>query len=290
MSRRSPTPAAAHPPATAWWRPYWGVLRSRWRAVIAYRAAAIGGFTTQVFWGFLRVMYLEAFYASGPGDATDFGFAAVLVYVWLGQALLGMFPIWNDPELVDGIRTDAIATELLRPVDLYSYWGWRLLAERVARVLPRATLILVVAVVVLPAVGLGEWRLPAPDGGAAGAMFAVSAALALPLGVAISIVVMLLMLWTVSSDGARLLLPPVVWFLGGLVVPLPLLPDPVRAVVELLPFAGIQDVPFRIYAGYLEGTEALAAEARQAVWLVALVALGRLLLRRGLRRVVVHAG
>ncbi len=227
----------ARAPTSSWWRPYWGVLRSRWRATIAYRAAAIAGFTTQVFWGLLRVMYLEAFYLSGPGDATDFGFTAVLAYVWLGQALLGMFPLWNDAELGGGIRTGTIATELLRPVDLCSYWGWRLLAERVARMLPRAVLMLVVAVVVLPAVGLAKWRLPAPAGATASAMFALSALLSLFLGVAISMVAMLLMFWTVSSDGARLLLPTVVWFLGGLVIPLPLLPDPVRAVVELLPFA-----------------------------------------------------
>ena len=281
-----PSPPLA---AAAWWRPYWGVLRARWRVVVAYRAAAVGGFATQVFWGFLRIMYLEAFYVSGPTDATDFSFAAVVAYVWLGQALLGMFPLWSDPELADGIRSGEIATELLRPVDLYSFWGWRLLAERLSRTLPRAALMFVVALLVLPLVGLPEWQLGPPAEGAA-LLFSLSTLLALPLGVAISMILMLLMFWTISSDGARFLLPFAIWFLGGLVVPLPLLPDAVRAVVELLPFSGIQDVPFRIYAGHLAGDAAVIAVARQAVWLIALVALGRLVLRRGLRRVVVHGG
>ena len=68
-----------------------------------------------------------------------------------------------------------------------------------------------------------------------------------------------MMFWTVSSEGARYVLPAIVWFGGGMVVPLPLLPDGLATVLGYLPFAGLMDIPFRIYVGDLAGAAALAA-------------------------------
>jgi len=121
-------------------------------------------------------------------------------------------------------------------------------------------------------------------------MYLLATALALLLGVAVTAVLISLMFWTVSSEGARYILPAIVWFGGGLVIPLPLLPDGLAAVLGYLPFAGLMDIPFRIYVGHLAGAEALARLALQVGWLVLLVLLGRLLLARGLRRVVILGG
>ena len=270
--------------------PYRGVLRARWRETLQYRAAALAGFGTQLYWGLLRLMILAAFYQSGPADATDFSFAHVVPYVWLGQALLSLFPFRLDGELADSVRTGSVATELLRPIDLYSYWFWRMAAWRLAQAAPRCLLMLVVAVAVLPLVGLDEWALTAPASVAAAGLYLVATALALLLGVAITAVLLSLMFWTVSSEGAYYILPAIVWFGGGLVIPLPLLPDGLATVLGYLPFAGLMDIPFRIYVGHLAGTEAVLRLGLQVGWLVVLVLLGRLLLARGVRRVVILGG
>ena len=270
--------------------PYRGVLRARWRETLQYRAAALAGFGTQLYWGLLRLMILAAFYQSGPADATDFSFAHVVPYVWLGQALLSLFPFRLDGELADSVRTGSVASELLRPIDLYSYWFWRMAAWRLAQAAPRCLLMLVVAVAVLPLVGLDEWALTAPASVAAAGLYLVATALALLLGVAITAVLLSLMFWTVSSEGAYYILPAIVWFGGGLVIPLPLLPDGLATVLGYLPFAGLMDIPFRIYVGHLAGTEAVLRLGLQVGWLVVLVLLGRLLLARGVRRVVILGG
>ena len=270
--------------------PYRGVLRARWRETLQYRAAALAGFGTQLYWGLLRLMILAAFYQSGPADATDFSFAHVVPYVWLGQALLSLFPFRLDGELADSVRTGSVASELLRPIDLYSYWFWRMAAWRLAQAAPRCLLMLVVAVAVLPLVGLDEWALTAPASIAAAGLYLVATALALLLGVAITAVLLSLMFWTVSSEGAYYILPAIVWFGGGLVIPLPLLPDGLATVLGYLPFAGLMDIPFRIYVGHLAGTEAVLRLGLQVGWLVVLVLLGRLLLARGVRRVVILGG
>ena len=45
-------------------RPYAAVLSANVRTLLQYRAAAIAGFTTQIFWGFIRVMISQAFFRS----------------------------------------------------------------------------------------------------------------------------------------------------------------------------------------------------------------------------------
>ena len=45
-------------------RPYWAFFRTRFLALLQYRAAAIAGIGTQWLFGYVRVMALWAFYQS----------------------------------------------------------------------------------------------------------------------------------------------------------------------------------------------------------------------------------
>ena len=116
---------------------YWAVLSAQFRALLQYRAAAIAGLGTQVFWGLIRVMIFQAFFrsttAEQPMEVGD-----VLTYVWLSQAFLALLP-WNqDNDLRALIRTGGVGYELLRPVDLYGFWYCRSLAFRIAPTALRA--------------------------------------------------------------------------------------------------------------------------------------------------------
>jgi ABC-2 type transport system permease protein len=77
---------------------------------------------------------------------------------------------------------------------------------------------------------------------------------------------------------------------SGLIVPLPLLPEWSQTAIEILPFRGIIDLPFRLYMGHIPASEVVGVLAHQAVWTVTIVVMGRLLLARGLRRIVVQGG
>ena len=98
---------------------YWAVLSAQFRSLLQYRAAALAGLGTQVFWGLIRVMIFQAFFRSTtveqPMELGD-----VLTYVWLGQAFLALLP-WQDNALRSLIRTGGVGYELLRPVDLYGF-------------------------------------------------------------------------------------------------------------------------------------------------------------------------
>jgi ABC-2 type transport system permease protein len=75
-----------------------------------------------------------------------------------------------------------------------------------------------------------------------------------------------------------------------MLVPLPMFPAWAQPILAWLPFAGLVDLPFRIYTGHLPTNELVAVVARQVGWTIALVMLGRWLLARGLRRLVVQGG
>jgi ABC-2 type transport system permease protein len=98
------------------------------------------------------------------------------------------------------------------------------------------------------------------------------------------------LLWTISGEGIARLGPAIIFFFSGMVIPLPLLPAWAQPVLEALPFRGLIDVPFRIYMGHLSAHETLRSLAQQVAWVIALVALGRVLVARGTRRLVVQGG
>lgn len=96
--------------------------------------------------------------------------------------------------------------------------------------------------------------------------------------------------WTIAADGIAALAPPLVWLMSGLILPLPLWPTTLQPLIAALPFRAIFDTPVRIWSGDLAGGAALIAVGHQLAWLALLVVVGRLVARRGLRRVVVQGG
>jgi viologen exporter family transport system permease protein len=275
---------------TGGWRPYLAIVSARFRVLLQYRAAAIAALVTQIFFGLVLIMVYEAFYRSSSAAAQPMAFSQLASYVWLGQALLAMLP-WNaDAELRAMVRSGAVAYELCRPIDLYGAWYARAVALRTAPTLLRAAPMVVIAMFGLPLVGLGSWRLEAPASLAAGAGFVAALGCALVLSCAIATLINITLLWTVAGDGIVLLSTTAVSLLSGLVVPLPLLPAWSQHALQWLPFAGLFDQPFRIYTGHIASAELALVLARQLGWAIALVALGRWLLRRGMRRIVVQGG
>ena len=261
---------------------YWAVLSARFRALLQYRAAALAGIVTQVFWGLIRVMIFQAFFrsttAEQPMELDD-----VLTYVWLGQALLALLP-WNiDTELRTLIRTGGVGYELLRPVDLYGFWYCRALAWRTAPTLLRAAPLIAFAGVFMGMDSPASWA-------AAGA-FAVSMVGAINAQQRDHDAVQ--HHHDVDDIGRRRFRTGarrIVSILSGMLVPIPLFPEWAQTVLNVLPFRGLVDTPYRFYLGHIPAADLPLHVAHQLVWFVAIVLTGRWLLSRGLRRLVVQGG
>ena len=261
-------------------RPYWAVLSARFRSLLQYRAAAAAGFGTQLFWGLIRMMIFMAFYEN-TAVRSPMPREHVIAYIWLGQAFLMLLPFRPDYELEQMIRSGNITSELLRPVDLYSFWYSRGIANRIAPTMLRSIPLLVIASVA----GWIFWP-GAPN------VLACAAALvgAVLLGSALATVMTITMFWTISGHGISRLLGVSAYFLSGVVVPLPLFPDWMQPALNALPFRGLGDVPFRLFTGHMPVAELPAALAHQLAWAAALALIGWWMLSRATRKLVIQGG
>lgn len=262
-------------------RAYWAVVSARFRMLLQYRTAAVAGLGTQLFFGLLLIMIYEAFYRSNPSPQPMTAHE-IVTYVWLGQALLGLFP-WNvEPDIRSIVRSGDVVYELLRPLDLYTFWFSRALARRTAPTVLRAVPMFLIA-------GLFFGLQPPPSWASAG-LWVVATLGAILLSCAISTLLNISLLWTISGEGISQLVIATVSIFSGMYVPLPFFPDWAQPVLNILPFRGLIDTPFRLYLGHIPPGHALSALAHQAIWIVVLVGLGRWTFARGTRRLVIQGG
>ena len=268
-------------------RPYQAVFRARFQLLLQYRAAAIAGFGTQCWWGAIKIMVFSAFFRAATAPMT---LSQAIDYVWLGQALLTMLPWSVDPEISRMVRTGDVAYERMRPLDTYAFWYARAVARRTATPLLRAIPMVILAAFLLRLVGASKWALNPPASVNAAVVFVVSMVLVVALSAAVSMIMDIIAVATLSDRGPSALIGPFIIVLSGNLIPLPLFPDWMQVFLRLQPFAGLLDTPFRIYSGHLTGADAAFALARQAVWIVLLVMLGRFMMRRVAARLQAQGG
>lgn len=264
---------------------YLSFFRLRFVMGLQYRTAALAGIFTQFFWGFMTIMTYRAFYQADM-SAFPMTLSATSSYIWLQQAFLAFFAAWMmDNEIFDAIVNGDIAYELCRPVNIYSMWFSRNIANRMARAVLRCFPILIVAAF-----------LPSPYGIAAPAslehfvLFVVTLFLGLAVTVSFCMLIYVLTFFTVSPQGLRMLFTSTVEFFAGAIIPLPFFPKKVQQIMELLPFASMQNVALRIYSGSMTEAEMQKAIILQIFWLIVITAAGKALCRAAVRKVTVQGG
>ncbi len=264
---------------------YFFFFRLRLATGLQYRMAAVTALTTQLVWGLMECLAYKAIYDS---NAMSFSmdYSAVVSYVWLKEAFFALFNTWASDNDIFGMITDGgIAYEMCRPVSLYGMWFSRCAGGRIAEAALRCEPVLMGAILVPK-----PFKISPPCSVAALFLFLITMILALGVTVSFCMVVYMLCFFTISPQGWRTLFMGAVEFLAGSVIPLPFIPQPYRSVIELLPFASMQNVPFRIYSGDLTGSGMWRAVILQLFWVFMLNAIGVFLYKKAERRVVVQGG
>ena len=209
-------------------------------------------------------------------------------YIWLQQALFAFFNIWNiDKEIEEQCRLGDIATELVKPISLYSIWHAKSLAKKTAMVSLRALPILIVAMMPF----LGQYQIMAPKS----ALSLVLSIIAMILSVLVMISFIMIMygviLKTVTSNGIK----NYVWISDGLCV---------RRTYSNTIYARIYNkhlkihtillhanVTFNIYNGYISSAgEIIKILILQVCWIILLTYIGKRIINKQIAKVVVQGG
>jgi len=266
-------------------RAYSALFRIRFTNSLQYRAAAIAGLVTQFAWGFMYVLAFRAFYAGNP-DAFPMTFEQTVSYIWMQQAFVAIFFIWMyENSIFESIESGQVAYELVRPMDLYGRWFTMTAANRLARVALRCVPILAVAFILPASLGM---MLPASAAHLGLTLFSMM----MSLGVVVSFSMLIYgsAFFTINSLGTRIVVGVAGDFLAGGYIPIPFFPETLRTVVELSPFGAMQNMPLLIYSGYLQEDALVRGLLLQGFWLIFLIIIGRMLMQRAMKRVVVQGG
>jgi ABC-2 type transport system permease protein len=264
---------------------YVSIWKLRFVNGMQYRAAALAGMATQLFFGFVFIMIFAAFYSGSSGSA-PISLQELITYVWLQQVFLSFIMLWfRDQELFDLITSGNIAYELCRPLGLYPHWYAKLLAQRFASAMLRCFPILFITFL-LPE----PYRMSAPPSLASFLLFLATLLLGLLVIVSISMLIYISVFWTMSPIGSILMISVAGEFLAGMIIPVPLMPGWLQSIAYVLPFRWTADFPFRVYSGHIPVTEAAWGIGIQLLWLSLLVIVGQWLMRKALRAVVVQGG
>ncbi len=264
---------------------YLSFFRLRFLYGLQYRAAALAGIATQFTWGTLEILMFKAFYAADP-EAFPMTFQALTSYIWMQQAFLALYMTWFlENEIFDSIRNGNIAYELCRPIDIYSMWFTRSMANRLSRAVLRCLPILLFAVF-LP----GPYGLSMPENRTAFLWFLLTMVLAFIVVIAFCMLVYIVTFFTISPMGVRMVAVAAVEFFSGAVIPLPFLPDNIRRIFEILPFASMQNVPLRTYTGDLSGPDLYRAIVLQFIWSAVLILAGKIFMAKALKKVIIQGG
>jgi ABC-2 type transport system permease protein len=258
----------------------WEIAKRGWGRYAAYPGATVAGAFTNTIFGFIQAYVLLAVYRHRT-DVGGYNAADTVTYVWLAQALIMTVFIFGWNELALRIRDGSIATDLARPLDPQRYWLAFDLGRAPYHFLFRGVPPFIIGALVFPL------HYPSPLDAFA---FLVSLVLAVVVSLAFRFLYNSAAFWLLDFRGILTMSLVLSLFFSGMIMPLPFFPGWLRTLAHTLPFASVLQFPIDIYLGKRHGLTLAGTFAEQAAWALALLALGRLALRAGTRKLVVQGG
>lgn len=260
---------------------YFEVARTAFRRQLIYRWANLAGMMANAFFGIVSSSVVIALFQVRH-TAGGYGLHESLRYLWLAQSLVMVILPFNWPDLMLTIRTGEVVSDLSKPCDFCWYWFSREVGRDIYYLLFRA--------IPTYAIGMLLFGIGLPTNWEQWSAYIVVLILGAVLGIAFRFLCNIAAFWLLEARPINTLVQNLALFFTGLFLPLPFFPTWLRTFSEWLPSNGLMNVPAQVFVGKLSGETLIFEIVRQALWLVALVMLARLLTQAATRRVVSQGG
>lgn len=271
-------------------RAYLSILRIQIVSGLQFRVAAWSRFVNFLIYGFVHVVLIGVFYRFGANMREGFGsqmsMAQAVSYVWLTQVIAHLLPTMSmDSEVWQKIRNGDIGIELCRPLDLYFHWYARAAATRLTPLLIQLIPITLIAMMLPEPFRLAP---PASLAGFLAALLALTAAFLLSCAcLCLTYALLMNVSW---GEGPAHILGAGIMLLAGTELPLQLWPAWAQTFLYWQPFAGLIDIPLRLYVGSMAPGLVWQAILLQLGWTVIFIIIGRAWMARYLNRLVIQGG
>ena len=262
---------------------YFGIFKMNFKGELQYRAKALSGVVTQVFWG---LMYIYLYTAFMGGKVIDgFSIAQMTSYVWIGQAFLVIRFLDLPKNCAKEIENGNVCYKFVRPIKLYNQWFAEHFGYKLSAMILRCVPLFIIAFIMPP-----NLRLMLPVSFVSFVLFLIALLIGALITSAISMIIVYLTFKTLSARGTVTICNTVCGVLGGLYIPLVFMPQGVQKVLNYLPFRFTMDLPARIYIGNIAPLEALMFIGISILWLIALVIIGELLINKAGKNAIIQGG
>ena len=227
-------------------------------------------FWMRLFWVYMLMYSIywvwKTLYTQTPG-AFGVSLQQMVTYGILGMTLEIFLDVGPEWYMATQVRTGAIDTDLMKPMDFHMHMLARSAGE----------MMFSLGILALPAfvIGYHLFDLRLPGDGFTTLLFALSLVLSFFVFFHISFLLGTLTVVTLDIRSISWAYYSLVSFFSGQIVPLWLFPDVLRKVSEALPFQAIYYIPMSIYIKTLSGQDALRALGVQAFWVVVLILFSR---------------
>lgn len=260
---------------------YLRVLKLSLFQQFTYRTALIAGLATNFFFGLLRAAMLVALFQSQPlvNGMTE---REALTFVAISQALIAFLFMFGTYDVMNTVYTGSIGADLARPMDLFFYWMARDFGAGLVNLVVRGVVLVGLFALIYPV------DLPAPV--AQWGLVLLSLLLGWGVNFGYRFLVNLVAFWTPDARGIARTAYTFLLMFSGFLIPLRLYPDWFSRLCSFTPFPSSFNTPVEIFLGLLEGRALGLALLAQVGWLALLWLICRLVLRSGLRKLVIQGG
>jgi len=258
---------------------WWELIRVTAREFYAYRAQIpLSCLIFLVQFYVLRVVW-EAAYA-GRSEVDGISEQVLLIYLTLSALHRVYFSEVIAWTIQQRVSTGAVAHDLVRPFGFLK----QMMALQIGSTISRLAFLIILG----PAAAVvGSLDPPAP---ANLGLYLASLLLAWIVNMLIWMHIGLLSFWVVHVNGIRAMFAVANGFLVGALVPLWLMPDALRIVLQALPFQATVFLPVSIYTEQQTGRDVLLPLLQQAGWIGLLVFTANAVWRRAQHKIVVQGG
>ncbi|MCP4541276.1 MAG: ABC transporter permease [Chloroflexi bacterium] len=262
-------------------RLFYELVKLSFRLQFTYRTSNLAGLVTNFFFGLLRAAVLIALYGART-EVAGLSLTEAITFTGLSQATIAYLSFFGWWDVMHSVYNGDIGSDLLKPMGYFVFWLGRDLGRAIANLLLRSLTIIVAYALVFDIVlphGVRDWL-------ALGAALVFSMLLSFTCRFLINLAAF----WTPDARGVGRLAYSISWFLSGFLMPLDFFPDWFVKLCNLTPFPSMVNTVIQVYLSKMTDLELFRVLGQQLLWVIVLFVASQLVLRAGVRRLVIQGG